>query len=93
MTTETRAKVHVVLGRLIVALQYVGRTNLAGHLTPQPAFGTAKTLNHIASIVPRDGRNAYVGRGLRLCSNCHESGRDYLRSEFRPGAAETTRSE
>ncbi len=32
----------------------------------------------------RDGRNAYVGRGLRVCANCHAGGRDFLLSEFRP---------
>jgi len=33
-----------------------------------------------------DGTNAgaYFGRGLRVCTECHASGVDYLRSDFRP---------
>jgi hypothetical protein len=33
-----------------------------------------------------DGRNAsaFFGRGLRVCTGCHQSGVDYLRSDFRP---------
>lgn len=71
MTTETRAKVHVVLGRLIVALQYAGRTNLAGRLTPQPTFGTAKALTQIADLIPRDGRNAYVREAASALSDAY----------------------
>ncbi|MGK3981374.1 hypothetical protein WMF38_57785 [Sorangium sp. So ce118] len=71
MTTETRAKVHVVLGRLIVALQYAGRTNLAGRLTPQPAFGTAKALTQIADLIPRDGRNAFVREAASVLSDAY----------------------
>ena len=32
----------------------------------------------------RTGRTAIEGRGLGLCSSCHSSGLDYLRSTFRP---------
>lgn len=60
VTTETRAKVHVVLGRLIQALQYAGRTPLSGMLTPQPDFGMAASLTQIAGVIPRDGRNAFI---------------------------------
>jgi hypothetical protein len=29
-------------------------------------------------------RGAYFGRGLRVCTGCHRTGQDFLRSEFRP---------
>jgi hypothetical protein len=29
-------------------------------------------------------RGAYFGRGVPVCSGCHETGLDFLRSEFRP---------
>jgi hypothetical protein len=30
------------------------------------------------------GGNAYYGRGLGVCTNCHQAGTDYLLSAFRP---------
>lgn len=71
MTTETRARVHIVLGRLIQALQYAGRTNLAGRLTPQPAFGTSAILNQIASLMPREGRNAFIREAASALSDAY----------------------
>jgi hypothetical protein len=37
------------------------------------------------------GANAYYGRGLRLCSNCHDGGTDFLLSAFRPSPTESVR--
>jgi hypothetical protein len=71
VTTETRARVHIVLGRLIQALQYAGRTNLAGRLTPAVPLGTAATLTEVCKLIPRDGRNAHLREAASVLSDAY----------------------
>jgi hypothetical protein len=71
VTTETRARVHVVLGRLIQALQYAGRTNLAGRLTPAVPLGTAASLSELYKLIPRDGRNAHLREAASMLSDAY----------------------
>jgi hypothetical protein len=73
VTTETRARVHVVLGRLIVALQYADRSNLTSRLTPALPAGTASALDTIARYIPSIGRTAWLREASTLLSGAYSA--------------------
>jgi hypothetical protein len=71
VSTETRARIHVILGRLIQALQYAQLSELTGRLAPAMPLATSAALGAIAEQIPIVGRNLFLRKAAGFLADAY----------------------